>query len=253
MFRGCGSSRAFMSFMGLVIFFIKALLDLFIYMDDSFSFDIEGNILWYNPYQCYYLAKQTKLLYLWDEIRLPHKKVKQEYGCQLRIMGFMVDPNEMQITMDDEDKKKLLDHVTDFMQTALGSTRRMLCEFQQLVGYINWSLNVFPHLKLALSNVYQKISRKSEGHASIFVNKAVVEDLHWFQAHVEVSSGVCVFEAMDWGIENADLTAYSDASALGMGFYFVEGSVGFQSHLLHDPPKDVIFYFEALTVLCVLE
>jgi hypothetical protein len=255
-FGGRGSARAFTSFMGLVIWiaiFIKALLDLFAYMDDSFSFDVDGNVLWYDPYQCYYPAKQTKLLYLWDEIGLPHEKVKQEYGRQLRITGFMVDPNEMWITMDDEDKKKLLDHVADFMQTAPGGTRRTLREFQQLAGYINWSLNVFPRLKPTLSNVYQKISGKSESHASIFVNKAVVEDLRWFQAHVEVSSGVRVFEATDWSFKDADLTAYGDASALGMGFYFVEGNVGFQSHLPHDPPKDVIFYFEALTVLCVLE
>jgi hypothetical protein len=97
--------------MGLVIWiaiFIKCLLDLFMYMDDSFSFNEEGNIIWYEPYQCYYLAKQAKLLTLWDEISLPHEKGKQEYGRQLRITGFLIDLNEMCISMDDEDKNKLL-------------------------------------------------------------------------------------------------------------------------------------------------
>ena len=69
--------------MGLVLWiaiFIILIADLFGYIDDNFSFDEEGNILGYQPYQCYYPAKQTKLLELWDEINLPHEKSKQEYG-----------------------------------------------------------------------------------------------------------------------------------------------------------------------------
>jgi hypothetical protein len=41
------------------------------------------NVLWYEPYHCYYRAKQVKLLKLWDEIGLPHEKAKQEYGREL--------------------------------------------------------------------------------------------------------------------------------------------------------------------------
>ena len=40
--------------MGLVIWiaiFIKCIIDLFTYMGDSFSFDKEGNVIWYEPYQ----------------------------------------------------------------------------------------------------------------------------------------------------------------------------------------------------------
>jgi hypothetical protein len=44
-----------------------------------------------------------KLLMLWDEIGLLYEKAKQEYGWVLRIMGFLVDPNKMRVTMDDED------------------------------------------------------------------------------------------------------------------------------------------------------
>ena len=69
--------------MGLVLWiaiFVKYLADLFGYIDDNFSFDVDGNVLWYEPYRCYYPTKQTKLLMLWDEIGLPHEKPKQEYG-----------------------------------------------------------------------------------------------------------------------------------------------------------------------------
>ena len=73
-----------------------------------------------------------------------------------------------------------------------------------------------------------KISRKSETHAQIHVSKAVADDLHWFTSHIKQSIG---FEVTDWAADEADLTAYGDASGIGMGFYFVESSKGFQSTL----------------------
>jgi hypothetical protein len=226
--------------MGPVIWitiFIKHLSNMFTYMDDSFSFDVDGNVLWYEPYHCYYPAKQVKLLKLWDGIGLPHEKAKQEYGRQLRITGFLVDPNEMRVTMDDEDHGKLIQHVSDFVQTASGGMRRTLHEFQQLAGWINWSLNVYPLLKPALSNVYDKISSKSQPHTLIFVSKAVTDDMSWFISHVECSYGIRVFKATDWSADEADVTAYGDASGIGMGFYFAESKSGFQSVLPHDRPR----------------
>jgi hypothetical protein len=112
---------------------------------------------------------------------------------------------------------------------------------------------VYPLLKPALSNIYDKISRKSQAHAQIFVSKAVVDDLHWFVSHVESSYGIRIFEATDWAANEAELTVYGDASGVGMGFYVVESSAGFQSTLPHNTPKDVIFYFEALVVLSIVE
>ena len=49
-FGGRGSCRDYTSFMGLVLWiaiFIKFITDLFGYIDDNFSFDEEGNVLWY--------------------------------------------------------------------------------------------------------------------------------------------------------------------------------------------------------------
>ena len=136
-FGGRGSCRDYTAFMGLVLWiaiFVILIADLFGYIDDNFSFDEEGNVLWYQPYQCYYPAKQTKLLKLWDEINLPHEKSKQEYGPVLRIIGFMVDPNLMRVSMDEEDRARLLEHISEFAATAPGGTRRTLREFQQLAG-----------------------------------------------------------------------------------------------------------------------
>ena len=193
---GRGSCRDYTAFIGLVLWiaiFVKLLIDLFGYIDDNFGFDEEGNVIWYEPYQCYYPAKQTKLLLLWDEIGLPHEKSKQEYASVLWIIGFMVDPEVMRVSMDEEDWSRLIQQVSEFIATAPGGTRCTLREFQQLAGWINWSFNVFPLLKPALSNIYAKIAGKSESHAKIFVSKAVIRDLDWFVEHVRSSDGVYLF------------------------------------------------------------
>jgi hypothetical protein len=255
-FGGRGSCRDYTAFMGLVLWiaiFIKMLADLLGYIDDNFSFDEEGNVMWYEPYQCYYPAKQAGLLQLWDEIGLPHDKSKQEYAPVLRIIGFMVDPNLMRVSMDEEDRTKLVKHVLDFSATTPGGTRRTLREFQQLAGWINWSFNVFPLLKPALSNVYAKIGGKTESHAKVFVSKAVVKDLEWFIFHVRNSDGVYLFEDVDWDIQHADIIAYSDACLSGLGFYFERSQEGFQCDVPQAPPKGTIFFFEALAVVSVID
>src|SRR6202522_4109674 len=194
-FGGRGSCRDSTCFMGLVLWiaiFIKSFEDLFGYIDDNFSFEEDGNVMWYDPYQCYYPTKRAKLLYLWDEINLPHDKSKQEYAAVLCIIGFMVDPQCMRVSMDNTDQEKLIQHVSNFSATAPGGTRRTLREFQQLAGWVNWSFNVFLLLKPALSNVYMKIKGKTQSHAKIFVSKAVIQDLTWFVSHVQRSDGVSV-------------------------------------------------------------
>ena len=255
-FGGRGSCRDYTAFMGLVLWiaiFIKLISDLFSYIDDNFGFDEEGNVLWYEPYQCYYPTKQTKLLKLWDEISLPHEKAKQEYAPVLRIIGFMVDPELMRVCMDEEDRTRLIQRVTDFTVTAPGGTCRTLREFQQVAGWINWSFNVFPLLKPALSNVYAKIGGKSESHAKIFVSKAVVDNLNWFKFHVDRSDGVYLFEDVDWSVQRADAVAYCDACLSGLGFYFERLKEGFQCVVPQSAPRDTIFYFEALVVVSVVD
>ena len=133
--------------------------------------------------------------------------------------------------MDEEDRVRLVQRVMDFTATAPGGTRRTLKEFQQLAGWINWSFNVFPLLKPALSNIYAKIAGKTESHAKIFVSKAVA----------------------DWDVHQADLVAYTDACLSGLGFYFERTAEGFQCQVPEHPPKDTIFYFEALAVVSVVD
>jgi hypothetical protein len=185
---------------------------------------------------------------LWDEIGLPHEKGKQEYGPKLRIIGFEVDPNAMTVTMADEDRLTLLEHIRSFIRTAPGGTRRSLRDFQRIAGYINWALNVFPLLKPGLSNVYHKISNKSEPFAKIHVNKDLVNDFLWLASHIERSDGIHLFEDPGWDPNDADLIVFSDACLTGMGFYYPSLFLGFQAKVPFAPPKDTIFFFEALSV-----
>jgi hypothetical protein len=61
-----------------------------------------------------------------------------------------------------------------------------------------------------------------------------------------------VLESVDWYPDTADLTAYCDASLDGLGFWYPGLSAGFWSPIPEDPPKDTIFYFEALSVLSAI-
>jgi hypothetical protein len=96
------------------------------------------------------------------------------------------------------------------------------------------------------------MSGKSEPHAKIFVNKGVIRDLIWFVTEVQVSSGVYLFEDVDWLAEDAEVTAIGDACLSGMGFYFENSREGFQSILPTDASNHTIFYYEALVVVSIV-
>jgi hypothetical protein len=78
---------------------VKNIKDLLGYVDDNFSWDFKGNLLFYWLYNKSLPAKQTCLLQLWDELGISHKERKQEWGQILMVIGFEVDLNAMTITM----------------------------------------------------------------------------------------------------------------------------------------------------------
>ncbi|KAJ3805252.1 hypothetical protein F5876DRAFT_91577 [Lentinula aff. lateritia] len=91
---GYNVDHLFGSFMALVLWiaiYVKFIKGLFTWVDDTLAY--------YAPYADFYPAQQTRLLEFWDEIDLPHDKPKQEWGLELLILGFDVDPNAMTMTM----------------------------------------------------------------------------------------------------------------------------------------------------------
>lgn len=252
-FGNRGAQRIWAAFMALVNWIainIRGLKHIKVYTDDNFSFEVSNKVRFYKPYDTFFPEAQTLLLELWDELGVPHDRPKQEFGKKLTIIGFEVDPNAMTFTMSETSRAELREEILDFcrMPSKRKPVRRSLKRFQQIAGWINWSLNVFPLLKPALSNIYDKISGKDENHAGIAMNQSVIRDLHWFLDHLVLSSGVNVIDTSLWSSKHADLVIYCDASLAGLGFYYPSSSTGYQAHPpSHTPPRNIL-YLEALCI-----
>jgi hypothetical protein len=241
--------------MGLVIWvalFVKFIADIFVYVDDTYGFELKSNMTFYPPYNKFIPTKQAQVLFLWDFLLIRHKEKKQLHGDSLPLIGFELDPNAMTVKLPPQSKADLEKWVHEFINSP--SRRRTLHEFQCLTGWINWSFNMYFLLRPALSNVYDKMAGKSQQNASIYVNAAIKSDLSWFLDHLKKSDGILLFAALDWNPHTeADATIYCDASLrLGMGFWIPELLLGFYSPVPGDPPADTIFFFEALCVVAAL-
>ncbi|KAJ7135154.1 hypothetical protein C8R46DRAFT_1362264 [Mycena filopes] len=248
-FGNRGAGRIWTSFMGLVNWVANRQgIPSNLYIDDTFSAELADATTYYPPYAASFPTPQTRTLRLWDRIGVNHERPKQLNGRQLPIVGFEVDANAMTFTMTESKRAELLAGVEDFCRIPVGGRRHPLRKFQQLAGWINWALNVYPLLKPALSHVYEKMSGKTNVDAPIFVNQGVVNDLVWFSRHVRASTGVHLLESLDWDPADADVTGYCDASLNGLGIYFPILGIGYQSKPPAAAPDDLIFYYEAFCV-----
>jgi hypothetical protein len=254
-FGGRASQRIYHAFMSLVIWIaiFKILIHfLYIYVDDSFSFEDKCNLELYAPYKKLLPSNLVKLLRLWDAIGLPHEEKKQVFGLELPIIGFDVDPNLMRARMSDDSRTRLIQELVDFAQRG---TRRSLRDFQRLAGWLNWALNVYPLLRPGLSALYAKTAGKLVSKALIWVNRDVVRELLWVVAHLQSAEGVFFFKSESWSyahLRDDVLKVYTDASGNGMAFWVPSLNVGYQSPLPGSAPTGTIFYFEALAVTAAL-
>jgi len=134
------------------------ILFLYIYIDNSFSAQHKGQVLYYWHYRKSLPSNLTCLLQLSrDYIGLPHKEKKQVFSEELPIIGFDVDPNLMHVQMTDESKQQLLASLWEF---GVHGTRQPLRDFQHITGYLNWALNVYPLLRPGLCTLYSKTAGK---------------------------------------------------------------------------------------------
>jgi len=254
-FGGRASQRIYHSFMSLVIWIaiFKILIRfLYIYVDDSFSFEDKRELELYTPYKKLLPSSLVKLLRLWDAIGLPHEERKQVYALELPIIGFEVDPNLMRARMSNDSHARLIQALLDFAQKG---TRRSLRDFQRLAGWMNWALNVYPLLRPGLSALYAKTAGKLESRAKIWVNRDVVHELNWVVHHLLSADGVFFFKSISWNFAHLPedvLKVYTDASGEGIAYWFPFANLGFQSHLPGDAPAGTIFYFEALAVTAAI-
>ncbi|KAI0084235.1 hypothetical protein BDY19DRAFT_987572 [Irpex rosettiformis] len=192
------------------------------YMDDNFGFDPDRALTTYKPYRISMPKKQAALLTLWDEL-----------------------PESSQL---------LVAAIREFVHNA-PQRRRTLREWQQILGWINWGLNVQPLLKPALQSCYDKISQRFIPSARIYLNKRTTRDLLWIANRFEHYDGVYLLKAITWSPQHADVTVFCDASLSGLGFWSPRPPGFAFAADRPDAPllvEDNIFWYEALTVLSAL-
>ena len=250
-FGNRASQRLWISFMALVTWialFVKGLEHIKLYTDDCYSFELASNFTYYSPYDLKLPTKQVRLLQLWDELGIPHDPVKQIWGKAIPIIGFLVDPNAMTVTMPPDKLDDLLLAIRAFCFPNNGSRSQPLRRFMQVAGWMNWALNVFPLLKPSLCGLYEKMRSKDKLSAPIFVNVTIRFELSWFSLHVRRLGGVHILESVAWKPSQANYVFFCDASLSGLGCYFPAILTGY----LADPPtwapNDNIFFLEALCV-----
>ncbi|KIY53713.1 hypothetical protein FISHEDRAFT_68649 [Fistulina hepatica ATCC 64428] len=130
-----------------------------------------------------------------------------------------------------------LDLITILRSFAVLRQRHHLREFQQLGGWINWVLNVYPLLRPGLSTLYSKIKGKEQPYLTIWN-----------------SPSIYMMTSRVWSADDADLVVFTNASKEGITYFIPSFNLGFQcaNHLVR-LPRDIspnrIFYFEALAVV----
>ena len=256
-FGNSSSAAIFISFNSLVAWIARhkrGIMNLATYIDDSSGFDYQNDLLLYKPYATSFPCHQTMLLRLWDELSIPHKPKKQIFGLVIPVIGIDVDPNEMTLTLSAERRRNLCDALYAWAIKPVGrKANYQLKHWQQLGGWVNWALNVFPLLRPCLNTFYHKISGVHNPTRRICVNHSVRDDLAWAARHIESATGIRMLRASDWDPVSADFVAYCNACPEGLGYWFPSSSLGFCAPTPGGTPTSSIFYFEALCVLCALQ
>ena len=251
-FGSSASPAIFIAFNSLVTWIAKHVRNIpFIttYLDDSAGCTWKDDVMFYAPYNKYMPTPQVRLLTLWDDLGIPHEERKQVFGPTIPVIGIQVDPNSMSYTLPEDSKLKLQLELEEWI---LWKGKKNVRSWQQLAGWVNWCLNVYPLLRPSLSNVYEKLRSQPNQNGSIWVNNAVREDLSWAHDKLTSSTGLLLLETTSWDLDVATLTIFCDACPSGLGFWYPDLNLGFVAETPSDDVSHLIFYFEALCVVCAL-
>jgi hypothetical protein len=234
---------ALMCWIGIKKFDIE---DLHVFMDDFFSWSLKSDVAAYKGVIRPRL--QTRLLIFWDEIGCPWKEKKQEFGMELKIIGFYVDINRGTLTLTDESISEVINIVRTFL--ASPGRRPPLREWLRIGGHLNWIFNVLPLGRPALSELYRKTAGKTLMHAGIALNADVVMNLEWLIEVIPKAIGVHFVDTTHWDNHEADFVLWTDAS-LRLGLAFVYAGRGFTYALSPNTSTDKIdiFFLELVAIL----
>jgi hypothetical protein len=240
------SVSALMCWIGIKKFGIK---DLHVFMDDFFSWALASDLTVYKGISRPH--PQTRLLMLWDEISCPWKDKKQEYGEELKVIGFYVDINRGTLTLTDESITNVIAVVRSFLTTP--GRRPPLREWLRIAGHLNWIFNVLPLGRPALTEFYRKTAGKNLMNAGISLNADVVRNLEWLIEVIPKAIGVHFVDATHWDDREADFVLWTDAS-LRLGLAFVYAGQGFTYAISSSDTRQKIdiFFLELVAILSAI-
>jgi hypothetical protein len=250
-FGSTASPAIFIAFNSLVTWIAKhkrGIPFIMTYLDDSSGCSWSDDFTLYAPYGCDLPSPQARLLTLWDELGIPHKSSKQVHGPSIPIIGIEVDPNNLTYALPPEAHLHL---TTELRKWLRPKARHTVRRWQQLAGWLNWALNIFPLLRPALNNIYAKLRYKTNRNQTIWVNNAVRDDLRWALEKIVSLDSLLHLASLSWPDNSTTFTVYCDACLTGMGFWIPSLDEGFLCNTA-EPFNHLIFFYEALCVLCAL-
>jgi hypothetical protein len=222
------------------------IIGLHVYMDDYFGWDIASNMVYFQgrlrP------KRQVQLLLLWESIRCPYDLNKQDHGDSLKIIGFWVEVNKGTITLPSDSIAIIITKIDSFL--SVSSRQQPLREWQRLAGHLNWLLNVLPWGRPAISEIYRKISGKTNASAKIFLNATVSSDLRWLAETIPKAIGIRFLDEGAWPDLDADVTVWTDANLKdGLAFSFSNNGFVYQQRPRESADSVDIFFLELVAIL----
>ncbi|KAF8891922.1 hypothetical protein CPB84DRAFT_1683136, partial [Gymnopilus junonius] len=245
-FGNRASPRIWCIVSGLPCWLVIRKLDLtclFVYMDDFFGWDFADNLL------C--PCCQVQLLLFWESIWCPFEDKKQEHGEVLKIIGFWVDANNGSLSLSPFSVDDILDKIKSFLATP--GCKPLLRDWQCLGGHINWLLNVLPWGRPAITELYQKTSRKCHPLSGIPINAQVISDLSWLASVIPKAIGIHFVDDGMWPNSEADMVIWIDASLkLGLAFIFLNQAFVYPLAAYLPEVKVKIFFLEMVAILSAI-
>jgi hypothetical protein len=222
------------------------IVGLYVYMDDFYGWDFDDDFIFYHgqlrP------RRQVRLLQFWESISCPFEDKKQIHGPVIKIIGFWVDVQNGSISLSPNSISEILTRISEFLATP--DRRPSLRDWQRLSGHLNWMLNVLPWGRPAMTELYRKMSGKTQSFLPLFINAEVTRDLNWLASIIPQSIGIKFVDSGAWNDSDADLVMWTDAS-LRLALSFVYHTSGFV-YQIQSPPSDTkidIFFLELVAIM----
>lgn len=222
------------------------IVGIYVYMDDFYGWDFDEDLIYFHGH--FRPRRQVRLLQFWESISCPFDDKKQTHGPVIKIIGFWVDIQSGSISLSPNSISEILSRISDFLSSP--GRNPILRDWQRLSGHLNWMLNVLPWGRPAMTELYRKMSGKSQSFRRLFINAEVKHDLLWLASIIPQSIGIRFVDTGAWHDSDADLVVWTDAS-LHLALSFVYNTFGFV-YQLHPPDahtKIDIFFLELVAIM----